>query len=119
MKLKLLFLSFLIFNFYCIRSQEVSDKPANALKEHFELPRESVYLHLNKSKYVEGEVLWFKGYVLDRLSGVPFKKTSNIYVGIYDSKGKQKDKRDTTAFSPDSASRPENAAAARDRRGST
>ncbi|WP_394749784.1 hypothetical protein [Spongiimicrobium salis] len=62
-------------------------------KTYFELPRESVYLHLNKSTYVLGEDMWFKGYVYNRQKEQPFKQTSNVYIGIYDSLGKPLQKK--------------------------
>lgn len=61
----------------------------NNYSQYFELPRESIYLHFNKSQYVFGENIWFKGYVYDRKDGKPSTKTSNIYVGIYDKNDKQ------------------------------
>lgn len=57
--------------------------------QYFELPRETIYLHLNKSVYVFGEDIWFKGYVYDTKNKRPATKTSNIYVSIYDKDGKQ------------------------------
>ncbi len=62
-------------------------------KTYFELPRESVYLHLNKSTYVLGEDMWFKGYVYNRQKEQPFKQTSNVYIGIYDSLGRPLQKK--------------------------
>lgn len=61
--------------------------PEVSLSEYFKFPRESVYVHLNKSTYVEGDEIWFSGYVYDRLKGLPFTKTSNIRVGVYDAQG--------------------------------
>lgn len=68
---------------------ENSRKPNLALEEYFELPREKIFLHLNKSNFVKGENVWFKGYVFNSIEGKPFKETSNVYVGIYDDKGNQ------------------------------
>ncbi|WP_396638370.1 hypothetical protein [Maribacter sp. R77961] len=91
------FLFLLVFVFLaktvCSQVGEVVKDPSDALEDYFELPRETVYLHLNKSSYVVGENLWFKGYVYDRFKSLPFNETSNLYVGIYDEKGKQKDKK--------------------------
>ncbi len=56
---------------------------------YFELPRESVFLHLNKSTYIVGENIWFKGFIYNRREGRPFRETSNLYVGLYDGEGKQ------------------------------
>ena len=75
-------------------AQKEPDKsPSEALKSYFELPRETVYLHLNKSSYVVGENLWFKGYVYNLKQETPFTETTNVYVGLYNKAGKQIDKR--------------------------
>ncbi len=74
--------------------QAITDKsPEEALESYYELPRETIYLHLNKSTYVKGENLWFKGYVYNLKENTPFKETTNVYVGLYDKEGKQIDKR--------------------------
>lgn len=57
-------------------------------ESYFELPRESVFLHLNKSTYVVGEELWFSGYAYDRKNGVPFTQTTNLHVALYNEEGK-------------------------------
>ena len=56
-------------------------------KSYFELPRESIFLHLNKSTYVVGEELWFSAYAYDRKNGVPFTQTTNLQVSIYNEQG--------------------------------
>jgi len=48
------------------------------------LPREIIYLHLNKTDFLQGEQLGFKAYVLDKHSQRPSLKTSNLYVQILD-----------------------------------
>ena len=58
-----------------------------AFKEYFGLPRASIFLHLNKSDFVIGEHLWFKGYLYNRLKSEPFIEPLNLYVGIYDESG--------------------------------
>lgn len=60
-----------------------------AFKEYFGQPRVSVFLHMNKSAYIKGEHIWFKGYLYNRLKGAPLKETVNLYVGLYDSNGNQ------------------------------
>lgn len=71
--------------------QEDSTKPniQEVLHEYHSLPRESLFLHLNKTEYVSGEELWFAGYVFNTKEQKPFKKTSNVYIGVYDSIGDQ------------------------------
>ena len=55
--------------------------------EYFKLPRESIFLHTNKTTYLTGEDIWFKAYTYDRKNNLSSKKTTNIYVGLYDEKG--------------------------------
>jgi len=60
---------------------------------YFELPRETLFVHTNKTTYLKGEEIWFKGYAFDRSNNKPSKATSNIYVGVYDATGKQLHKK--------------------------
>ena len=57
-------------------------------ESYFELPRESIFLHLNKSTYVVGEELWFSAYAYDRKNGLPFTQTTNLHVVLYNEQGK-------------------------------
>jgi hypothetical protein len=61
--------------------------------DYFSLPRESLFLHTNKTTYLIGEEIWFKVYTYDRRSHLSSKATTNIYLGIYDEDGKQIDKK--------------------------
>jgi hypothetical protein len=56
---------------------------------YFTLPREGLYLHLNKTNYFAGEEIWFKGYAFDQKNQLISKATTNINVGIYDAEGNQ------------------------------
>ncbi|NAS32863.1 hypothetical protein GTQ40_17930 [Flavobacteriaceae bacterium R38] len=89
-------LLFVIFNI-CIISNAQKKSENTFIEEanttYFELDREDIYLHLNKSTYTVGENIWFKGYIYNRHKEIPFIETSNVYVGIYDSLGKQLDKK--------------------------
>jgi len=67
----------------------VTKKIKPAFKEYFGQPRASIFLHTNKSAYVNGEHIWFKGYLYNRLKGVPLKEPVNLYVGVYDNNGDQ------------------------------
>ena len=85
-------LVFIISFFY----QGFSQKETNSINElaltygkYFELPRESIFLHLNKSTYIVGEDIWFKGYIYNRRKALPFKETTNLYIGLYNSDGRQ------------------------------
>ena len=58
----------------------------NDISERFasysELPREVVYVHLNKSTYIKGEQLGFKAYVFDKDQKLPSLETSNLYCTV-------------------------------------
>lgn len=68
-------------------SQE-SDSLQNNYQRYFELPRETLYTHLNKTTFLSGENVWFKTYAYDRHENLPSMATTNINVGIFDSNGK-------------------------------
>ncbi|WP_422373667.1 hypothetical protein [Flagellimonas sp.] len=70
----------------------VTGKIKPAFQEYFGNPRVSIFLHMNKSTYVRGEHIWFKGYMYNRVKAEPFKEAVNVYVGIYDKDGNQKEK---------------------------
>ena len=70
-------------------SGQTTDSVELAYGEYFKLPREALFIHLNKTTYISGEDIWFKGYAYDRKNSLTSKGTSNVYVGIYDASGKQ------------------------------
>lgn len=61
----------------------------NEYAAYFTLPREGLYLHINKTSYFAGEEIWFKGYAFDQKNQLISKATTNINVGIYDAEGNQ------------------------------
>ncbi len=61
--------------------------------DYFNLPRESFFVHTNKTTYLTGENLWFKIYIFDKLNKLPSVSTKNIHVGLYDSIGNQISKK--------------------------
>ncbi|MEM6684559.1 MAG: hypothetical protein AAF617_02095 [Bacteroidota bacterium] len=56
---------------------------------YFNLPREALHVHLNKTTFFQGEEIWFKGYAYDQRNQLSSKATTNINVGIYDAAGNQ------------------------------
>ena len=80
-----LFLSFLfLISFSQEKSFEEFEEKVN---KYFELDYESIFTHLNKTKYFEGEELWFKTYVYDIKRQLPFVSSTNIYTSIYNEEG--------------------------------
>ncbi|MBC8756798.1 hypothetical protein H2O64_19145 [Kordia sp. YSTF-M3] len=74
-----------IFSVFGQQEKNIEDE----YSAYFTLPRESLYLHLNKTSYFTGEEIWFKGYTYDKKNQLTSKATTNINVGIYDETGKQ------------------------------
>ncbi len=69
-------------------SQE-SNSVEDNYKAYFQLPRETIFLHLNKTTLIAGEDLWFKAYIYDRHQSLPSKTSTNVYVSVYNDKGEK------------------------------
>lgn len=83
MKFKVFF--FLLIPSFLIAQEQTSIE--TSYKKYFELPRESVFIHTNKTTYLAGEKIWLKTYILDRKNGLSSKASSNIHVDLFDNKG--------------------------------
>ncbi|WP_117880076.1 hypothetical protein [Aureibaculum luteum] len=81
--LVLLNLSFTVFS--QIKSSEELVKKYN---DYFELERETLYTHLNKTSYFIGEEIWFKSYIYNGRYQTPYASSTNIYVSIYNELGR-------------------------------
>lgn len=57
--------------------------------EYFKYPRESFFMHLNKTSFLQGEEVWFKVYRYNKTQKNKSDFPSNVYVSIYDENGKQ------------------------------
>lgn len=66
-------------------AQEITDHLTDYFKHH----RESIYLHLNKTSYVNGENVWFQGYVMDRKTNFLSGLARNAYVQVFNEEGKE------------------------------
>ncbi|RRO24079.1 hypothetical protein [Flavobacteriaceae bacterium 14752] len=90
------FLSFLLIFSLSANAQNTQNKSSaiyNGYDEYFKIPRESLYLHLNKSSFLKGENLWFQGYAYNRQTQKLSPKVRNVELGIYDSEGLMIDKK--------------------------
>ena len=87
MKFKYLYLFIFLLSTSPIFSQEKTVEDEYAA--YFTLPREALHIHLNKTTFLKGEEIWFKGYTFDQKNQLTSKATTNINVAIYDEKGKQ------------------------------
>lgn len=87
-KFKILLVAGIFFNFPLFTSaQQSQEKLMSAFSAYSEAPREVAYVHLNKSVYVEGEMLGFSAYVFDKFTKERSLMTSNLYCNITDEEG--------------------------------
>lgn len=89
MKKYYLLLLFVIISFNLFCQKKIDSLYYN----YFENTREVPYLHLNKTTFLKGEEIWFKAYVIEQNSNKLHTTTSNLYVSIFDEKGKLKDQQ--------------------------
>ena len=81
--------------FFCLLSlacfqlygQEDSDV-LDAFEDYTDLTREQVYLHLNKTVYIKGEMLGFNAYVFNGESKLLSGTTANLYCQVLDANDK-------------------------------
>lgn len=93
MKITKHFFAILAFTFssavYC--QQDIDDpksKIVSTLDNYFDLEREAIHLHLDKTTFINNEAIWYKGYIINRKTTKPFF-TTNVYVLLFDEKGNQ------------------------------
>lgn len=86
----LFLLSFLIspFAFSQNDTNEEYSKIAGVLDNYFDLEREAIHLHLDKTTFMNTETIWYQGYIINRKTAKPYF-TTNVFVVLYDEKGKQ------------------------------
>ncbi|WP_400076037.1 hypothetical protein [Winogradskyella sp. R77965] len=75
-------LFFMCFGY--LGAQEQSIDIIDKYENYTATPRETVYLHLNKSTYIKGESIGFTAYVLDKKDKKRSLLTTNLYVSIED-----------------------------------
>jgi hypothetical protein len=85
--------TFIFFLFYIpIFSQNETDesitKIESILNNFFDLEREAIHLHLNKTTFLNTENIWFQGYIINRKTNKPYF-TTNVFVMLYDENGTQ------------------------------
>ena len=86
----LFLLSFLISSFAFSQNEtnEEYSKIAGVLDNYFDLEREAIHLHLDKTTFMNTETIWYQGYIINRKTAKPYF-TTNVFVVLYDEKGKQ------------------------------
>ncbi|WP_104734643.1 hypothetical protein [Hanstruepera ponticola] len=81
-------LTSLILVLHCGFSQnENNNLVEDKYVEYFKLNPETIYTHVNKSKFSTSETLWFKTYIYDTKTQKPYLSTTNVYAAIYDAEG--------------------------------
>lgn len=85
MKRGLLYLCVLFFQFSL--AQNSINEAMKSYSDYFELPRESLFLHTNKTSYFPGETVWFTAYLYDRRENTPFITASNLHCSLFNKAG--------------------------------
>jgi hypothetical protein len=65
-----------------------TDKIANVVTNYFDLEREAIHLHTDKTSFLNNETIWYQGYIINRKTNKPYF-TTNIFVLLFDEKGVQ------------------------------
>ncbi|WP_162127228.1 hypothetical protein [Flavobacterium phycosphaerae] len=79
----------LIQNLYSQNAiDENKDKISAVLENYFDLEREAIHLHLDKTTFITNEAIWYQGYIINRKTSKPYF-TTNVYIVLYDEKGTQ------------------------------
>lgn len=90
--MKKLFSLFLLL-FTCISFSQTNINTFEDLKEaqsnYFQLNRENVYLHLNKTKFILQEGIWFTAYAYSSRDLKPHPLTTNLQVKLFDELGNE------------------------------
>ena len=61
----------------------------NIYADYFELYRESIFVHTNKSQYLPGETVWFTAHFYDRQNDLPLLTNTNLYCSLFDANGQK------------------------------
>ncbi len=92
--LTILFLQIFVAGFSQNNEVSADDTEINkAYESYFQLPRTSLYTHLNKSSYLKGENIWFQGYAYNRQTQNLDTETRNVEISIYNNNGEILDKK--------------------------
>ena len=90
--LKYLFSFFFFINSAFLFCQNETDenltKITTVLDNYFDLEREAIHLHLDKTTFLNNETIWYQGYVINRKTNKPYF-TTNVFVLLFDESGKQ------------------------------
>lgn len=85
--------SLFVFLFTCITFSQTPIHSFERIKEaqsnFFQLDRENIFLHLNKTKFVPQEGIWFAAYSYSSKNLLPHTLTTNLQVKLFNESGKE------------------------------
>ncbi|PZW41473.1 hypothetical protein LX95_01149 [Mesonia algae] len=85
--------SLFVFLFTCITFSQTPIHSFERIKEaqsnFFQLDRENIFLHFNKTKFVPQEGVWFTAYSYSSKNLLPHTSTTNLQVKLFDKSGKE------------------------------
>ncbi len=81
-------LLFLVLNTVQAQNSPVNDQIIFSFEAYSKLPREVVFVHLNKSVFIKGESIGYKAYVLDKDTKKRSLETKNLYCTVLDDQKK-------------------------------
>lgn len=83
MRLYSLLLTLLCLNLFSQNSNK--EKIDQSILKYYEMDRENVHLHFNKTVYLSNETIWFKGYIIEKKESKLNFQTTNVFVRLLDS----------------------------------
>ncbi len=66
---------------------DYKSKIATVVENYFDLEREAIHLHIDKTSFITQESIWYQGYIINRKTNKPFF-TTNVFIILYDQSGK-------------------------------
>ncbi|MFN7043784.1 MAG: hypothetical protein ACK4M1_01195 [Flavobacterium sp.] len=75
-----------LFSLTVFSQNNGKDKIDQAILKYYEMDRENIHLHFNKTTYLSNETIWFKGYVIEKKESKLNFQTTNVFVRLVDDK---------------------------------
>ncbi|NAY92141.1 hypothetical protein GTQ34_09435 [Muricauda sp. JGD-17] len=72
-----------------IFAQSSLNQILDSYENYFELPRETLFVHTNKTAYLPGETIWFNTYLYNRAENVPYATNTNLLCALFNEKGEK------------------------------
>lgn len=77
-----MFFVFITLNAWSQNPNFSNQKIEQHLSDYYELDRENIHLHLNKTVFLSNETIWFKGYIIEKKESKLNFQTTNVYVRL-------------------------------------